>query len=63
MLSADVNAVRLIPTLIADPQWRDELPRIAQGALARQQRGRWNTTTANAWGVLAFERFSRNNFV
>jgi uncharacterized protein YfaS (alpha-2-macroglobulin family) len=58
MLSADVNAVRLIPTLLGDPAWRDELPRIAQGALARQQRGRWNTTTANAWGVLAFEKFS-----
>jgi uncharacterized protein YfaS (alpha-2-macroglobulin family) len=58
MLSADVNAVRLISTLIDTPAWREELPRIAQGALARRLLGRWNTTTANAWGVLAFERFS-----
>jgi uncharacterized protein YfaS (alpha-2-macroglobulin family) len=58
MLSANVNAVRLIPSLIGEPSWREDLPRIAQGALARQLRGRWSTTTANAWGVLAFERFS-----
>jgi hypothetical protein len=58
MLSADANAVRLIPALLDEPGWREELPRIAQGALARQQRGHWSTTTANAWGVLAFEKFS-----
>ena len=28
------------------------------GALARQQRGAWSTTTANLWGVLALERFA-----
>jgi len=59
MLSADLNAVRLIPTLIGDPGWREDLPRIARGALARQQLGRWSTTTANAWGILAFEKFSQ----
>jgi len=58
MRSADQSAVRLIPTLLEEPAWREDLPRIAQGALARQQRGRWNTTTANAWGALAFEKFS-----
>jgi len=28
-----------------------------QGALARQTRGAWQTTTANLWGVLALEKF------
>jgi uncharacterized protein YfaS (alpha-2-macroglobulin family) len=30
-----------------------------RGALGRQQRGRWLTTTANAWGVVAIDAFSR----
>jgi hypothetical protein len=58
MLSADVNAVRTVLALLEAPAWRVDLPRIALGALDRQQRGHWNTTTANAWGVLAFERWS-----
>lgn len=30
------------------------------GSLGRQQQGRWNTTVANAWGVLAMKKFSAN---
>jgi uncharacterized protein YfaS (alpha-2-macroglobulin family) len=58
MLSADVNAVRTVLALLEAPAWRADLPRIALGALDRQDLGRWNTTTANAWGVLAFEKWS-----
>ncbi len=29
-----------------------------RGALSRQQSGHWNTTVANAWGVLALEKFA-----
>jgi uncharacterized protein YfaS (alpha-2-macroglobulin family) len=58
MLSADTNAVRAVLALLEAPAWREDLPRIARGALGRQLSGRWNTTTANAWGVLAFEKFS-----
>jgi uncharacterized protein YfaS (alpha-2-macroglobulin family) len=32
---------------------------MVRGALARQRGGKWSTTVANAWGVLAMERFSR----
>ncbi|MFL6718177.1 MAG: alpha-2-macroglobulin, partial [Burkholderiaceae bacterium] len=32
--------------------------RLLTGAIGRQQRGHWNTTTANAWGTLALRRFS-----
>ena len=34
------------------------MPRLARGSLGRQQRGHWNTTVANAWGVLAMEKFA-----
>src|SRR5262249_29766549 len=59
MVSNDVNAVRLVLHLLETGTWRDEVPRLVRGALARQQRGAWDLTLANAWGVVALERFSR----
>ena len=58
MLSSDVNAVRMILATLDNPRWKADIPRMARGALGRQQKGRWNMTTANAWGVLAMEKFS-----
>lgn len=57
MVSGDVNANRALLALMDDPAWREDLPRLLRGAVGRQQRGAWNTTVANAWGVLALERF------
>ncbi len=54
----DANAARLVLAATATPGWRTELPQLVNGALARQQRGAWSTTTANLWGVLALERFA-----
>ena len=31
---------------------------MVRGAIGRQQFGHWNTTVANAWGVLAMAKFS-----
>jgi hypothetical protein len=59
MVSNDVNAVRLVLTLLDAAVWKDELPRIVRGAVGRQQRGAWDLTVANAWGVLALEKFAR----
>ncbi len=59
MVSNDVNAVRLVLSLLGSGQWKEDMPRMAQGALARQKRGRWDLTLANAWGVLAMEKFSK----
>ncbi|WP_234413757.1 alpha-2-macroglobulin [Ideonella sp. A 288] len=59
MDSGDANAGRLILAVVDDPAWKDELPRLVLGALGRQQRGAWLTTTANLWGALALERFAR----
>ena len=59
MVSNDVNAVRVILSLLHLKEWKEELPRLVQGALARQVRGRWDLTLANAWGVLAMEKASK----
>jgi hypothetical protein len=59
MVSPDVNAVRLVLGTLAAGVWRDDVPRLVRGALSRQRRGAWDLTTANAWGVLALEKFSR----
>ena len=59
MVSIDVNAVRLILALLPEEQWKEDMPRLVLGALSRQQRGRWDLTLANAWGMLAMEKFAK----
>jgi uncharacterized protein YfaS (alpha-2-macroglobulin family) len=44
--------------LLDAPAWREDVPRLVTGTLFRMQRGHWNTTVANAWGVLAMNKFS-----
>jgi alpha-2-macroglobulin len=58
MVSNDVNSVRLILAMKDEESWKQDMPRLAQGALARQNKGTWDLTLANAWGVLALEKFS-----
>lgn len=58
MVSTDTNALRTLLNFMDDPKWRDDMPRLVRGAMARQRQGRWETTIANAWGVVAMERFS-----
>jgi uncharacterized protein YfaS (alpha-2-macroglobulin family) len=58
MVSGDVNANRVLLAMLDDDQWREDVPRLVRGALGRQLNGHWNTTVANAWGVLALEKFS-----
>ncbi|MED5620768.1 MG2 domain-containing protein [Ideonella sp. BN130291] len=59
MANGDVNAVRMVLAVLQRPGWKDDMPRLVTGALQRQQFGHWSTTTANAWGTLAVEAFSR----
>jgi alpha-2-macroglobulin len=59
MISPDENAVRLILNMLEEPNWKADIPRLVRGALARQTRGHWDTTAANAWGVLAMDHFSK----
>ncbi len=58
MVSPDANAMRLMLHLLETNAWRDELPRLMRGALARQRQGIWTSTVANAWGTVAVQRFS-----
>jgi alpha-2-macroglobulin len=58
MVSTDSNAAKSILTLLNIDKWNEDMPRLVTGAVGRQHRGRWSTTTANAWGVLALEKFS-----
>ncbi|MCZ8132541.1 MAG: MG2 domain-containing protein [Steroidobacteraceae bacterium] len=56
--SADTDAVRTLLLALDAPDFRDDLPRLASGALGRQRRGHWDTTPANAWGTVAVRRFA-----
>jgi len=59
MVSNDVNAVRTVLTVLPLKNWSEDMVRVVQGALGRQKKGRWDLTLANAWGVLAMEKFSK----
>ena len=54
----DANAARLLLAATEVPAWKDDVPILLTGTLARQKRGAWLTTTANLWGVLALEKFA-----
>lgn len=59
MTGPEVNAARLALAFTDDPAWKDDMPRLVAGLLALQRNGAWSTTTANVYGSLAVERFSR----
>ncbi len=59
MVSGDANANRMLLVALDLPAWHEDLGRLVRGALGRQQRGHWDTTVANAWGVIALEKFGR----
>jgi hypothetical protein len=58
MTNGDVNSAKLMLAVMDDPAWKDDMGRLANGFISRQQNGAWHTTTANLWGGLALERFS-----
>lgn len=59
MVSGDVNANRALLLFMDMDKWRPDVPRLVRGTLGRMQHGHWNTTVANAWGVVAMKKFSR----
>lgn len=58
MQNGDVNTARLLLAVMDDPAWKDDMGRLASGFIGRQQRGTWQTTTANLWGGLALQKFA-----
>ena len=59
MTCADGNAARLVLDRLDAGEWQAELPKLMAGTIGRQRRGAWSCTTANAWGRLAGDAFSR----
>lgn len=59
MISGDVNANRMLLTVLDQASWKEDMPRLARGTTLRQKNGHWNTTVANAWGTLALEKFAQ----
>jgi uncharacterized protein YfaS (alpha-2-macroglobulin family) len=59
MDSPDGTAARLITALMELPGWEREVPKLVRGVLSRQREGHWDTTTANAWGIVMLEQFRR----
>ncbi|RYX94247.1 MAG: alpha-2-macroglobulin [Comamonadaceae bacterium] len=58
MTNGDVNTAKLMLAVMDDASWKDDMGRLANGFISRQQNGAWHTTTANLWGGLALEKFS-----
>lgn len=59
MQNGDTTLARFLLVIMGDPAWKDDLPRLASSFISRQKSGAWSTTTANLWGAMALERFSR----
>jgi len=51
--------VRIVLSLLDFKEWKEDMPRLIKGTMGRQRRGRWSTTVANAWGVVALKKFSK----
>lgn len=60
MGNGDVDSARLYLAVKDLPSWKEDLPRILNGLLGRQDHGAWATTTANVWGTLAVDRFGES---
>jgi len=57
MSSADEGSIKAVLTALGRPGWQDDAPKMIVGVASRQSHGRWDTTTANAWGTLAARKF------
>lgn len=58
LMQGDDMAIRALDAIMGKPGWADLAPRMMVGVAARQNRGHWDTTPANAWGVLVTRRFA-----
>ncbi|MFH0786829.1 MAG: MG2 domain-containing protein [Pseudomonadota bacterium] len=58
LATPDSNAVKMLLAGLQLDGWQGDNPRIARGLLGRMKKGHWDTTIANAWGMLAMKKFS-----
>jgi len=59
MRSTTTETARLLSLVAKRGEWKDAVPRLAQGLLGMQTNGAWRTTTENVLSSLAIEKFSR----
>ena len=59
MSSGDEAAAKALLATLGRPGWQDDSGKMMLGVAMRQSHGRWDTTTANAWGTIAVGRFAR----
>jgi uncharacterized protein YfaS (alpha-2-macroglobulin family) len=59
MASGDSDAARLLLLVSEHALWKKDAPRVLRGLVGRREGGAWQTTVANAWGVLAMRAFAR----
>ncbi|OQW39988.1 MAG: alpha-2-macroglobulin [Proteobacteria bacterium SG_bin5] len=52
LASEDLGAVKAALAVLGRPGWEADAPKLIVGVSLRQQRGAWDTTTANAWGAV-----------
>lgn len=53
------NLASLLISVVEQPEWKSDVPRMVQGLLGRQSGGAWSTTTENLLGLLALSRYGR----
>ena len=58
MSSGDEAAIKAVIATLGRPGWQDDAAKMMVGVSLRQQRGHWDTTTANAWGTIAAQKFA-----
>ncbi|MEQ1548471.1 MAG: MG2 domain-containing protein [Chakrabartia sp.] len=59
MSSGDEMAIKALLAALGRPGWGDDEAKMMVGVALRQQRGHWDTTTANAWGTIAARKFAK----
>ncbi|MES2441627.1 MAG: MG2 domain-containing protein [Pseudomonadota bacterium] len=57
MGSGDTASIKLLIATLGRPGWQNDSGKMMIGVGARQARGHWDTTTANAWGTIAARKF------
>jgi alpha-2-macroglobulin len=58
MASRDESAIKALLAVLGRPGWEEDGPKMMIGVAARQLRGHWDLTNANAWGAIATRRFA-----
>jgi uncharacterized protein YfaS (alpha-2-macroglobulin family) len=58
MSSGDEASIKTVIATLGRPGWQDEAAKMMVGVALRQSHGRWDTTTANAWGTIAAKKFA-----